>query len=382
MGKKGRKTRSAPTERAVQTRAVSDGMVITPSAWAGWPAEWATSWSSPGLTEKIAVVFACVERVASALASMPLQVSKDSLPMDPPSWMTNPEPEVYTHIGDAITEVVWSLLMRGNTYIVPTARAADGYPLRWAVVDPDQVHWKDDPRRWEINGRAYQPGDVLHIRHLNRPGQRLGLAPLDAASVNLMAVADFERVASKLARDSGLPTQGILHTDQDIVESTAIRYKDTWQARGDGEIAVLGSGLRYESLTLNPRDLALLELREFDGRQIATVFGVPPFMINLAMAGDLTYSTTQGQMDFFWRQTLRPMAYNIGRALGTLLPGRSTVVFNADEYTRGTYSEHVQTLVNAVGGPIVDVNEARATIGLSPRSAPLQQAAPAPVVAP
>jgi len=368
--KRGKAKAAAPSTRATVTE---------PDPWPGWPIEWGTAWgTTPALTERIAVVYACVERVASALSAMPLQVSKDSMPQPEPVWIRNPEPLIYTHIGDAITEVVWSLLLRGNAYIQATAKGADGYPLRWAVLDPDKVVWEPGTGvgSWTVDGRRVAYDALLHIRHLNRPGQRLGWAPLDAAAVNLQAVADFERVASKLARNSGLPTQGMLHTEQDLTETTAQRYKDKWQARGDGEVAVLGSGLRYESLALNPRDLALLELREFDGRQIATVFGVPPFMINLAMAGDLTYSTTQGMMDFFWRQTLRPMASNIGRSLGTLLPGRSTVVFNADEYTRGTYSEHVQTMVTAAGGPIIDANEARATIGLSPRSIPQPVAAP------
>lgn len=383
MGKKRAKSSAA----APSTRAT----VLAPDPWPGWPAEWGTSWVAPTyLTERIAVVYACVERVASALSAMPMQVSKDSMPQEPQPWLTNPDPDYYTHSGDAVTEIVWSLLMRGNAYLWATALYApdkngNQLPQKWVVLNPDTPKWEpapDDPRGlWRIDGTVIDQDRLTHIRHLNRPGQRLGLAPLDAAAVNLQAVADFERVASKLARNSGLPTQGMLHTEQDLTEATALRYKERWQTRGDGEVAVLGSGLRYESLALNPRDLALLELREFDGRQIATVFGVPPFMINLAMAGDLTYSTTQGMMDFFWRQTLRPMASNIGRALGTLLPGRSTVVFNADEYTRGTYSEHLQTLVTAAGGPIIDANEARATIGLSPRSLPAPAPVPDPVEA-
>jgi hypothetical protein len=61
------------------------------------------------------------------------------------------------------------------------------------------------------------------------------------------------------------------------------------------------------------------------------------------------------------------MASNIGRALGTMLPGRSTVLFDADEYTRGTNSETIHTLVEATGGPIMDTDEARSVLNLSPR---------------
>jgi HK97 family phage portal protein len=328
---------------------------------------------SPWLVERISLVYSCIDRVSTALTAMPMRVSKDSQPQLPPAWLKNPQPERYTHSGEAVDEIVWSLLMRGNAFLWTPAewRGADGYPLAWVVLDPDRLTWDPDNRGWRATmtagERIIDRADVVHIRHRSRPGQRLGVAPLAAAADNLEAAASYERIAFKLARNSGIPTQGILSTDQDIPVATAQRYKDTWQARGDGDVAVLGAGLKYQSLTLNPRDLALLELREFDGRQIAAAFGVPPFMVNLAAAGDLTYSTTQGMMDYFWRQTLRPMASNIGRALGTMLPGRSTVLFDADEYTRGTISEHIHTLVEAAGGPIIDVDEARSNLNLAPR---------------
>jgi HK97 family phage portal protein len=301
-----------------------------------------------------------------------MRVSKDSQPQIPPGWLKNPQPQRYTHSGEAVDEIVWSLMVRGNAYLwTPQEwRGSDGYPINWVVLDPDRMTWDDDRGGWRATFTAGEavlsPEDVVHIRHRSRPGRRLGVSPLEAAAENLDAAASYQRVAGKIASNSGIPTQGILTTDQDIPMASAQRYKDQWQARGDGEVAVMGAGLKYQSLSLNPRDLALLELREFDGRQIAAAFGVPPFMVNLAAAGDLTYSTTQGMMDYFWRQTLRPMATNIGRALGTMLPGRSTVLFDADEYTRGTHAELVHTLVEGSGGPVLLRDEARAALNLAP----------------
>jgi HK97 family phage portal protein len=332
------------------------------------------SWDpqKPWLAVRVSLVFSCVDRVSTALASMPLRVSKDSVPQEPKPWMVNPDHERYSHIGDAITEIVFSLLIHGNAFLWPTDRYADGYPSSWVVVDPGIVSWDDAEKVWRLTAAGQQlqarPGDLVHIRYASRPGRRLGISPLQAAAANLVAVEGYEHLAGKLAANSGLPTQGILSTDMDIPEDTARRYKEKWQARGDGDIAVLGSGLRYESLTLNPRDLALLELREFDGRQIAAAFGVPPFMVNLAAGGDLTYSTTQGMMDFFWRSTLKPLATNIGRALGTMLPDQwTTVRFDADEYTRGTIAEHTASVVAASGGPVITRDEARLSLGLSPQ---------------
>lgn len=394
----------------------ASGHVLNPVTWPGWPWEsgWVPQWDPQqpsDLGQRVGLVYACIERVSSALSAMPLAISKDSLPQTPRPWLTNPDPQVYTHVGDAVTEMVWSLLTTGNAWLLPTAVYDDGYPQAWRVLDPGMVRWEqgwewapDQPMPWPYvvwdaeqvmyvpnrytgKGRGgwvlesssgvqlydergvalrYRPGELVHIRLQSRPGRRLGVSPLTAAAASIEAVAGYQAMAGKLGARSGLPVQGILSTDQDIPEQTAERYKQKWQARGDGDVAVLGSGLRFDSLSLSPRDLALLELREFDGRAIAAAFGVPPFMVNLAAAGDLTYSTTQGMMDYFWRQTLKPLAVNIGRALGTMLPGRSAVLFEADEYTRGTQSEHFTSLVAASGGPVLTREEARIRLNLPP----------------
>jgi len=366
--------------RAVLARAAAmppgrTGHVTNPVTWSGWPWRdgWVPQWDPQSGLElgRASVVYSCVDRVSSALSSMPLRMSRDSTPLPPDPWITNPAPDHYTHIGEAVDEIVWSLLLRGNAYLYPLARYADGYPAQWVVLNPDRVAFDEALQEWTVQTDLGEPlrhrlGQLLHIRHRVRPGRRLGLSPLDAAAANIANVAGYEATAAKLANRSGLPTQGILATDQEITEDTAERYKHKWQARDPGDVAVLGSGLRYESLSLSPRDLALLELREFDGRAIATAFGVPPFMVNLAAAGDLTYSTVQGQMDYFWRATLRPLSVNIGRALGTWLPGRQTVVFDADAYIRPEMPARITAYAEAIAAGVLTVDEARALENLAP----------------
>jgi HK97 family phage portal protein len=367
--------------------------VSHPVDWAGWPwhnAGWVPWWdgTAPG-NERVAVVYSCVDRVASALSSMPLVETKDSMPQLPRQWMRNPNPQRYTHIGEAIDEVVWSLLLRGNAYLYVTARYADdGYPAEWVVLDPAQVQWEHDYQWWDdyrqVGGRGgyridfaepeyqYRTGDarrdnLLHLRHRSKPGSPMGVSPLEAAFNNMASLEDMERLAGKLARHSGLPTQGLLTTDQDITEATAQRWKEKWQTRGDGDVAVLGAGLRYESLTLNPKDLAMLELREFDSRTIAGVFGVPPNMVGVAAADGLTYSTVQGNADGFWRNTLRPIASNIGRGLSRWLPAYHHVMFDADDYTQPQFADRMQAYATALGADIFDLDEIRAREQLPPR---------------
>ena len=90
------------------------------------------------------------------------------------------------------------------------------------------------------------------------------------------------------------------------------------------------------------------------------------FQQRSAAADGLTYSTVQGNADGFWRSTLRPIATNIGRALGTWLPGRRTVQFDADDYTQPQFAERMQAYATALGAGVYDVDEVRARESLPP----------------
>ena len=85
-----------------------------------------------------------------------------------------------------------------------------------------------------------------------------------------------------------------------------------------------------EALNISPKDLALLELAEYDARMLASAFGVPSFLLNLAMAGSLVYQNPAGLREFWWWCELYPMAKRIADALtANMLPRGNSVSFDA-----------------------------------------------------
>lgn len=81
--------------------------VIVPAPWDGWPAGWQVHWTSDRtqLETNLGIVFACVDRIASALSTMPLTAVTDRRPMArPPRWLTDPPAPTYTHTGEAVDE--------------------------------------------------------------------------------------------------------------------------------------------------------------------------------------------------------------------------------------------------------------------------------------
>jgi phage portal protein BeeE len=84
---------------------------------------------------------------------------------------------------------------------------------------------------------------------------------------------------------------------------------------------VLRPRLTFEKLSFNPKDLALLETQEFDAKAIATAYGVPSVLLNMALQGGLTYQNPAALGEMWWRFELRPTATRIANAFSAqMLP--------------------------------------------------------------
>ena len=80
--------------------------------------------------------------------------------------------------------------------------------------------------------------------------------------------------------------------------------KAQWINRVGGlsEPAVLPPDLDFQELAFSPKDLTLLETREWDAKQIAAAFGVPAPLLNMTLAGGLTYQNPSAS-SIWWRSS-------------------------------------------------------------------------------
>jgi hypothetical protein len=83
-------------------------------------------------------------------------------------------------------------------------------------------------------------------------------------------------------------------------------------------------------LSFNPSDLALLDTQEFNARALATAFGVPSVLLNMALQGGLTYQNPAALGEMWWRFELRPTATRLANMLSAqMLPAGQWVTFDA-----------------------------------------------------
>jgi HK97 family phage portal protein len=333
------------------------------------------------LEGRVSTVFSCTDLISRTLSTMDLWVTQASRPVVPPAWTTNPEPEIYPSIVDAIKQIVNSALIRGESFLIPTARYANGLIARWVVLNPDMVYVEPEAGgtlAYYLGGRPADGGieiprgEILHIRYQSWPGLPNGVGPLEACWRNVLSADALERYGTQLAANGGIPS-AILQSQVKLTKTQAEQLKYSWAeaAQSRGVLpAVLSGGLTYTPLNLKPSEIGLLDLRRFDEQRIASAFGVPLWLVGLPMQDGLTYSTVEGTFDYLWRATLRALAYNIGCAIaGWALPRGQYLHFNADALIKPPLLQRAQAYKLFIEAGVLTPEEVRVMENLAPTGA-------------
>jgi HK97 family phage portal protein len=191
--------------------------------------------------------------------------------------------------------------------------------------------------------------DILHIRYKSSTDSARGVGPLESGRARLVAAGVLAQYATQIAQGGGIPKY-ILESEQRLTRQQANELLDMWwesRMQNMGEPwkpAVASGGVKARPLQLNPKDMALLELAQFNESRIAVLLGVPPFLLGLPSGGDsMTYSNVTSLFDFHDRSSLRPKALSVMSALsGWALPRGQQAELNRDEYSRPALKERAE----------------------------------------
>jgi HK97 family phage portal protein len=359
------------------------GPTLVPSTWAGFPSQWQPAWSTGSgggalggnLGARVSTVFSCTALNANSLGSMPTSVTEDGRPIDADryEWLENPDPRLYADWGEFVVQAVASLLTRGDLYVHGTAWDFDTLlPARMMVLDPDQVTCAFDEnglRRYTVGGEEVAPYDLVHVRYLTAAGWPTGLSPLQGAANSLRAAGALQDYGADIADGGGIPW-GVLSSDQRLTERQRELAHAEWRrsaAMRRGGPAIFGSGLKLDTLSLSPRDMALLDLEVFHEQRIAAAFGVPPYLIGLEQPSGLTYANATTLFDFHWRAMLRPLSRKITGALSAwALPRGRRLHINAGDYVQPPLAERATSYAAMHAAGVLGDDEWRALEGLPP----------------
>lgn len=321
----------------LQTRADTDTQGTAPVI----PSRSATSVTLDSALS-ISAVFAAFRVLTTAASQLEMGVWRNGEEITPTPLLIA-QPDINETTSQFLKRVVTSLAGTGNAYLKVT-RKGDGTPQFVTVLDPlltapeytdkgiKQYRSVDPITR---RSRVYSAREVVHLRLLEVPGHLTGLGPIQACRSTYAGALDLAEYSDNWFSQSGIPT-GVLSTDMQLTPDEADAYRARWEeTQAKRGTAVLGKGLSYSPVMLNPADAQFLESRQFSVTDIARLFGIPAaYLLAEVNGAAMTYQNISQADTAFLKYTLMQYLKEIEDALSGLLPRGQQARFKTDGLLR------------------------------------------------
>jgi HK97 family phage portal protein len=293
---------------------------------------------SPRLLERVWAANRCLQLNSQQIRSMPLRFFSNAPSARTPRWLSNPDPNWYPNgIRDALFAMTWDYYGYGDAFLYVTSFYEDGFPYSWTVLPAAAVSVKvEDGARVYTFGASSEPLNskrVVQIPRNPRSGEMRGTSALASYAGPAWNTIAGGTLTNDLLNN--LPP-AVLKRNQATTKQQAEIIQNQWadraaqRRRGVPPVLPPDIDLVATDLGFSPKDLLLLESQEFDARVIASAFGVPASLLNMAVTGGLTYQNPATLGEQWWRFELLTTAGEIAGALSAqMLPAGSEVRFDA-----------------------------------------------------
>lgn len=270
---------------------------------------------------------------------------------------------------------VVSLASSGNAYWRKYFDA-QGRIVSVEVLNPNDVTVSkiDGVLSYQYSGRRlpFTASEIQHLKLLRVPGSLYGLGPIQAARVEIEGTLDLRDYSANWFKEGNVPTgvltsDGILSPDQ--AKQAKKAFKDSQGGKRD--VAVLGQGLHYEAMFLNPKDAQFLESMQFSTTQIARLFGTPSSLMLAAVeGGSQTYQNVEQDWLGFVRFSSMQYLIEIEDALTQLLPRGQYAKFNVEALLRTDTTTRYAAYKSAIEAKWMFADEVRQIENLPARDIP------------
>ena len=293
----------------------------------------------------IAAVYACVNKIASTLA----QINLDLVRME-----GRTRERVKTHPAYYVTQV------EPNMFATPFEF--------WQTI----IAHADDVERRTKNG-AYiyrvrneftvQPEDMLEIFNLHRA------SPIAVHRDNIGLAKAVQDYGSEYFGNGGQMT-GVLSSDQPLKAEQMQTIQKSWnRSMTSSGTKLLPFGFKYNRISITPDEAQFINTRRLQAEEICRIFSVPPSLIQLETQS--TFNNVEQQSMQFTRHTLAPWAKRIEEELNRKL----LTTFDRDEMHfryrmndlhRGDMAGRAAFYQQMVQSGIFSINEVREMEDMNP----------------
>lgn len=332
--------------------------------------------ATSGVNTTDALSLASVYRSISILSTAIKQIGVDLYRNDEklpstPLWIQQPDDQITR--AEFMARTVNSLALAGNAYWL-VSRNGRGETVKLEVLNPFDILIKTDKFGndtlvgYTYRGTIeYSIRDIQHLKLISVPGNQYGLGPIQSCQAELLNAKDTRDYASTWFTSSGLPS-GILKSDQILTAEQAQAAKDSWNATAGAKngVSVLGNGLDFRQVTLNPNDAQFIGVQNFNATQIARMFGIPSNMLLVEAGSSMTYTNVEQEQIAFTRYTLSQYYVEIESAMSSLLPRGTIARMAVDQLLRADSLTRFQAHQIALAAGFKTIDEVRRDEKLAP----------------
>lgn len=343
------------------------------------------------IAENLSVVLACTNVIATAAASIPAYVyretenGRDVDDKHPLAKLIRRGVNDHQSWPDFVEWLIAEVLLRGNALVEivtdGTGRVAALKPVPWQWVSvqmlPNGKLAYDVTEMTSIYGgqgkmRRLLEHEVLHLRDRTDDGL-IGRARLHRAAGAVEGGLAVQEAANALHRN-GLNPSGAFKLDGKLNDEARTQLRKQIEtmhagASNRGKFFILDQGLAWERMTITPEDAELLGSRRFSVEEMARVFQVPPPLV-----GDLTHGTFTNTVEvgkWFAQFTIMPWTRKIEAAFTRSVFSVATrdthyLEFDLSGFQRGDHAARWQGHAIAVQHGILTPNEIRSVEGWNP----------------
>lgn len=331
-------------------------------------------------------VYACITLIAADIGKLRLKlVERD----DDGIWLEvkgiSPfqpvlrKPNRYQTRQKFIEQYIVSKLIHGNAYVLKE-RDLRGIVRAMYVLDPTRVQplvapdgavyyqLQDDYLAGLPTGLPAVPAsEIIHDTMVCLHHPLIGVSPLYACGLAAMHGLKIQNNATKFFANSSQPG-GVLTAPAHIADDVASRIKKHWDENFTGEkagkVAVLGDGLKYEQLGVNPVDAQLIEQLKLSAEQVCSAFHVPPYKIGVGATP--TYQNAEILNLHYYTDCLQSLIESVeahldeGLGLDRVPDKTLGTELDIEGLMRMDTTSRVKSALDAIGSGAMSPNEARA----------------------
>jgi HK97 family phage portal protein len=332
-------------------------------------------------------VFACVTLISADVGKMGLrlvQKNANNIWTETENPSFSPvlrKPNRYQTRIKFVEQWLTSKLLWGNTYVLKQ-RDNRNVVTALYILDPQRVTVlvaPDGSVYYQLStdllanvpqGSVTVPArDIIHETMYALYHPLVGLSPIYACGLAAYQAVKIQENSTQFFANGSKPG-GVLTAPGAISQPAADRLKTYWDANFSGEnagkIAVLGDGLKYEKMSVDPKDAELIGQLRWTDEKICSCYHVPPYMVGVGPAP--TYNNIQALSTQYFTQCLQTLVESFELSLdeGLELPKPYGTEFNTADLLRMDSATMIDYISKGIGCGVMKPNEGRLLLNADP----------------